>query len=103
MLKGRSALPLLLGLRFIRKRIYQAFYLSHAVGYIGFLVFANIHRSQCRPWTIAALAPLALDYLIRTLNTRVRYARISRQRGNMTRVQVHSLDDSWRPGQQCVH
>ena len=66
----------------------------------SFRACALLVRADVRSYIIAVGVALVGDYGMRLFTARIRYATLTRRRGNVTHVHIDGLDDGWRPGQQ---
>ncbi|KAG2040684.1 ferric reductase like transmembrane component-domain-containing protein [Suillus americanus] len=90
----------LFSIPFFRRRAYNLFYFSHVVFFILFLPAVHGHVPSVWPYVIATAGIISLDYLMRSMKTRVFNARIRPIPGLMlTRIEVPQLNAGWRAGQ----
>ena len=95
-----SAMNLLLFSALVRGRYYNVFLYSHIVGSIVLPIALILHRQATHPWVFAALGLYGLDYLFRTLKTRICSATLRPiPELGITRVEIPHLNAGWRPGQ----
>ncbi|EED79026.1 hypothetical iron reductase [Postia placenta Mad-698-R] len=101
---GVAALGVLCGLfltslRPVRRYLYQAFFVTHILGYVAFFVTICYHTPYAPPWIFPPLAFYGLDILLRMFRYRVKDATLVPVDSNMTLIHVHDCHEGWQTGQ----
>ncbi|KAF8648963.1 hypothetical protein AX16_006077 [Volvariella volvacea WC 439] len=95
-------LLILTSLKPIRKLAYEVFFVTHVLGFIGFLAALCYHTIFASRWILLGVAFYGFDIAIRFLRLRVKDAYLTPAGNQMTIVRVPHCDGGWIAGQH-VH
>ncbi|KAF8587338.1 iron reductase [Ramaria rubella] len=96
---GILGIIVLSSLPIVRKMAYQAFFVIHVLGYVGFFVVICYHTLYAVPWIFPPLAFYGLDLFVRMIRFRIKDAILVPPDNHMTLVHIQNCDSGWVGGQ----
>ncbi|KAF8689798.1 Ferric reductase like transmembrane component, partial [Rhizoctonia solani] len=98
------AIMLVLSRSQVRRRCYELFFVSHAVGTVIFvvLIFFHVKWYLAGTWILTPTIIYALDLALRSIRFRVKDAKLEAIDDQMTLIHIQNCGSGWRAGQH-VH
>lgn len=66
---------------------------------LPYFTLYSMHVPYAKPWIIASLAVMGLDFAVRICKMRVRTATLFAQEGGVARVELDGIKSGWNAGQ----
>lgn len=87
-------------LEYFRRKMYQVFYWTHAIGTVAIIVTGSLHFPALLPWMVTCAVLYGLDRLLRAFKSSVAVATLTHlPQMDMAYIEVPTIRSGWRAGQ----